>query len=162
MADEAPDNTSWARFRTIARAVALYCSPIWVLLAVCALLLAIKAIALLWARKHGSPSQRVAAGWQAVTATAMQSGLSVHGTRNEQAQAIAKEMSLMLDALVMLGKEADYVTFSGNTAPTQCPRDLLHDQRNRRRIVLMIIPPFFRRWDSYFPPQVHTVYYPKV
>ena len=147
MADEAPDNTSWARFRTIARAVALYGSPIWVLLAVCALLLAVKAIALLWARKHGSPSQRVAAGWQAVTATAMQSGLSVHGTRNEQAQAIAKEMGLTLDALVMLGKEADYVSFSGNTIDQHQVDRYWNDVIEERAAMLKSLPAL-RRWRA--------------
>lgn len=147
MADEAPDNTSWARLRTIARAVALYGSPIWVLLAVCALLLAIKAIALLWAHKHGSPSQRVAAGWQAVTATAMQSGLSVHGTRNEQAQAIAKEMGLTLDALVMLGKEADYVSFSGNTIDQHQVDRYWNDVIEERAAMLKSLPAL-RRWRA--------------
>ena len=147
MADEAPDNTSWARFRTIARAVALYGSPIWVLLAVCALLLTIKAIALLWARKHGSPSQRVAAGWQTVTATAMQSGLSVHGTRNEQAQAIAKEMGLMLDALITLGKEADYVSFSGNTIDQHQVDRYWNDVIEERATMLKSLPAL-RRWRA--------------
>ncbi|MFK3576385.1 DUF3488 and transglutaminase-like domain-containing protein [Bifidobacterium thermacidophilum] len=147
MADEAPDNTSWARFRTIARAVALYGSPIWVLLAVCALLLTIKAIALLWARKHGSPSQRVAAGWQAVTATAIQSGLSVHGTRNEQAQAIAKEMGLMLDALITLGKEADYVSFSGNTIDQHQVDRYWNDVIEERATMLKSLPAL-RRWRA--------------
>lgn len=147
MADEAPDNMSWARFRTIARAVALYGSPIWVLLAVCALLLIIKAIALLWARKHGSPSQRVAAGWQAVTATAMQSGLSVHGTRNEQAQAIAKEMGLMLDALITLGKEADYVSFSGNTIDQHQVDRYWNDVIEERATMLKSLPAL-RRWRA--------------
>ena len=147
MANEAPDNMSWARFRTIARAVALYGSPIWVLLAVCALLLIIKAIALLWARKHGSPSQRVAAGWQTVTATAMQSGLSVHGTRNEQAQAIAKEMGLAPDVLITLGKEADYVSFSGNTIDQHQVDRYWNDVIEERATMLKSLPAL-RRWRA--------------
>ncbi|MGN0108803.1 MAG: DUF3488 and transglutaminase-like domain-containing protein [Bifidobacterium sp.] len=147
MADETPDNTSWARFRTVARAVALYGSPIWVLLAVCALLLAIKAITLLWARKHGSPSQRIAAGWQAVTTTALQSGLSVHGTRNEQAQAIAQEMGLTPDALVMLGKEADYVSFSGDTI-NQHQVDRYWNDVIKERTAMLKSLPALRRWRA--------------
>ena len=95
MADETPTSLFWQRFGRIVRKVAIYGSPLWTVLIVCGLLLAIKAIALARARRHGSASQRVAAGWQAVAALARQSGLDVQGTRNEQAQAIAEQMASM-------------------------------------------------------------------
>ena len=77
MADETPTSLFWQRFGRIVRKVAIYGSPLWTVLIVCGLLLAIKAIALARARRHGSASQRVAAGWQAVAALARQSGLDV-------------------------------------------------------------------------------------
>ena len=92
MADETPTSLFWQRFGRIVRKVAIYGSPLWTVLIVCGLLLAIKSIALARARRHGSASQRVAAGWQAVAALARQSGLDVQGTRNEQAQAIAEQV----------------------------------------------------------------------
>ena len=76
MADETPTSLFWQRFGRIVRKVAIYGSPLWTVLIVCGLLLAIKAIALARARRHGSASQRVAAGWQAVAALARQSGLT--------------------------------------------------------------------------------------
>ena len=91
----------------------------------------------------------------------------VHHHRYETDSCVPQNLSCAQSSMAAWSAETRTVragtgTASGNTAPTQCPRDLLHDQRNRRRIVLRLIPPFFRRWDSYFPPQVHTVYYPKV
>ncbi len=68
MADETSANLFWQHFGRIARKVAIYGSPLWTLLIICGLLLAIKAIALARSRKHGSTQQRVAAGWQSVAA----------------------------------------------------------------------------------------------
>ena len=76
MADETPTSLFWQRFGRIVRKVAIYGSPLWTVLIVCGLLLAIKSIALARARRHGSASQRVAAGWQAVAALARQSALT--------------------------------------------------------------------------------------
>ena len=104
MTDETPTSLFWQRFGRIVRKVAIYGSPLWTVLIVCGLLLAIKAIALARARRHGSASQRVAAGWQAVAALARQSGLDVQGTRNEQAQAIAEQMGFEADTLLELGR----------------------------------------------------------
>ena len=46
MADDTPNNESWQRAMRIIRAVAIYGSPLWILLIIIGLLLAVKAIAL--------------------------------------------------------------------------------------------------------------------
>lgn len=147
MADDTPNNESWQRAMRIIRAVAIYGSPLWILLIIIGLLLAVKAIALTRARKHGSVSQQVAAGWQAVTALARQSGLDIRGTRSEQAHAIAEQMGLQSDTLETLGREADYVTFSGQTVePGQVERywrDVMHE-----RAVMLKSMPVLRRWRA--------------
>ena len=147
MADDTPNNESWQRAMRIIRAVAIYGSPLWILLIIIGLLLAVKAIALTRARKHGSVSQRVAAGWQAVTALARQSGLDIRGTRSEQAHAIAEQMGLQSDTLETLGREADYATFSGQTVePGQVERywrDVMHE-----RAVMLKSMPVLRRWRA--------------
>ncbi|MDO5684914.1 MAG: transglutaminaseTgpA domain-containing protein, partial [Bifidobacterium sp.] len=147
MADDTPHNESWQRAMRIIRAVAIYGSPLWILLIIVGLLLAVKAIALTRAREHGSVSQRVAAGWQAVTALARQSGLDIRGTRSEQAHAIAEQMGLQSDTLETLGREADYVTFSGQTVePGQVERywrDVMHE-----RAVMLKSMPVLRRWRA--------------
>ena len=147
MADDTPNNESWQRAMRIIRAVAIYGSPLWILLIIIGLLLAVKAIALTRARKHGSVSQRVAAGWQAVTALARQSGLDIRGTRSEQAHAIAEQMGLQSDTLETLGREADYVTFSGQTVELgqveRYWRDVMHE-----RAVMLKSMPVLRRWRA--------------
>ena len=79
--------------------------PLWTLLIICGLLLAIKAIALARSRKHGSTQQRVAAGWQSVAALARQSGLDIRGTRSEQAVSIANQMDISRETLLALARK---------------------------------------------------------
>ena len=52
MADETPTSLFWQRFGRIVRKVAIYGSPLWTVLIVCGLLLAIKSIALARARSE--------------------------------------------------------------------------------------------------------------
>lgn len=104
MADETSANLFWQHFGRIARKVAIYGSPLWTLLIICGLLLAIKAIALARSRKHGSTQQRVAAGWQSVAALARQSGLDIRGTRSEQAVSIANQMDISRRDLARFGR----------------------------------------------------------
>ena len=59
MADETPTSLFWQRFGRIVRKVAIYGSPLWTVLIVCGLLLAIKSIALARARRQGSASAQL-------------------------------------------------------------------------------------------------------
>ncbi|MFC5221941.1 DUF3488 and transglutaminase-like domain-containing protein [Bifidobacterium leontopitheci] len=119
LAGEDADNTTtdqtWARIRQVALAVAVWGSPVWLMLAVCGLILLIKAIALARLRRRGDPRRRVASGWQAIHLMAGQSGVDARGTRRDQAQAIARELDIDAAALTALGREADRAAFSGES-----------------------------------------------
>lgn len=140
MADETSTNLFWQRFGRIAKKVAVYGSPAWTVLIVCGLLLGIKAIVLARARRHGSASQRVAAGWQAIAALARQSGLDVHGTRNEQAASISKQMGIDAETLLALGRQADYAAFSGDEVSQNQVERYWHDVIEEREFMLDSLP----------------------
>ena len=146
-ADESPTNLFWQRFERIAKKVAIYGSPLWALLTICALLLGIKAIALARARRHGDARQRVAAGWQSVAALARQSGLDVDGTRRDQAQAIGRQLNVDAVSLLALGKEADYAAFSGDTVQEEHVQRYWRNIDVVRRSILGSLPPA-RRWRA--------------
>ena len=131
----------------IAKKVAIYGSPLWALLTICALLLGIKAIALARARRHGDARQRVAAGWQSVAALARQSGLDVDGTRRDQAQAIGRQLNVDAVSLLALGKEADYAAFSGDTVQEEHVQRYWRNIDVVRRSILGSLPPA-RRWRA--------------
>ena len=147
MADETPSSLFWQRFGRIARMAAIYGSPLWTILIICGLLLAVKAIVLARARKHGSASRRVAAGWQAVAALARQSGLDVQGTRSEQAQAIATSMAIAPDVLLSLSRQADYASFSGDDVPQEQAERYWRDVVTERKAMLASLP-LLRRWRA--------------
>ena len=73
-ADETGVNLSWRRFMRMVGRVALYGSPLWALLAACAVVLAFKARRLRVARSRGEPARRVAAGWASLEELARQCG----------------------------------------------------------------------------------------
>ncbi|MBT1164296.1 DUF3488 and transglutaminase-like domain-containing protein [Bifidobacterium felsineum] len=112
-ADDQATNPIWIRFWSTARTVVLYGSPLWVIMLICGVILSIKALLLARARRYGAPQTRVASGWNALCALAMQSGISIAGTRRAQAAAIAQQLDTSADALRDLSQEADYATFSG-------------------------------------------------
>ncbi|MFR0589237.1 DUF3488 and transglutaminase-like domain-containing protein [Bifidobacterium apri] len=145
--DDTHENPAWQRAIRIIRAVAIFGSPLWILLIIVALLLSIKAIALLRARNHGSAAQRVAAGWQAITALARQSGLDIQGTRSEQAHAIAEDMALGPNTLESLGREADYVSFSGQPINTDQVERYWRNVLKERGTMLNSMP-LLRRWRA--------------
>ena len=147
MADETSTNLFWQRFGRIAKKVAIYGSPAWTVLIVCGLLLGIKAIVLARARRRGSASQRVAAGWQAIAALARQSGLDVHGTRNEQAASISKQMGIDAETLLALGRQADYAAFSGDEVSQNQVERYWHDVIEEREFMLDSLP-MLRRWRT--------------
>ena len=147
MADETSTNLFWQRFGRIAKKVAIYGSPAWTVLIICGLLLVIKAIVLARARRHGSAPQRVAAGWQAIAALARQSGLDVHGTRNEQAASISKQMGIDAETLLALGRQADYAAFSGDEVSQNQVERYWHDVIEEREFMLDSLP-MLRRWRT--------------
>ena len=113
--------------------MALYGSPLWTLLIACGLILMFKAILLARARRHGSPKARVAAGWNAIRMLAEQSGITAKGTRRDQAGAIARQLGTDDQALIQLGREADYATFSGQDIESGKPPHIGQESTNYAR-----------------------------
>ena len=75
--ENAPD-TLWSRLWRVLGMVALYGSPLWIAIAMCCLIMAGKAILLLYDQHHGSPNARIEAGWRAVNRLAVQCGVPWH------------------------------------------------------------------------------------
>ncbi|WP_404801577.1 DUF3488 and transglutaminase-like domain-containing protein [Bifidobacterium platyrrhinorum] len=112
-ADDTGANLFWQRFGRVARRVAVYGSPLWTVLVICGAILLAKSIQLARARKRGSPRVRVAAGWRALTALARQSGVDAHGTRRDEARAMADQLGIAPAEFLTMSREADYAAFSG-------------------------------------------------
>ncbi|MBT1176553.1 transglutaminase domain-containing protein [Bifidobacterium callimiconis] len=103
----------WRMFRLIAGRVALYGSPVWIVLLVVGVILLIKTILLRRARGRGSPGMRIAQGWRWICMLATQSGATVRGTRREQSRMLADQFDLPRDTLDDLSRRADRAAFSG-------------------------------------------------
>lgn len=146
-ADETPRDERWARVAQVARAVAVYGSPVWTVLLVCALILAVKAAQLAWLRRHGRPGARIAAGWRATATLARQSGVQVHGTRREQSQQIADELHLDPAPLNEAVREADYVAFSGVPADERAA-EAYWKRIDALRGSMLAALPRWRRWRT--------------
>ncbi|RBP97218.1 transglutaminase [Bifidobacterium aemilianum] len=144
-ADEQKQN-QWSQVWHIAGMVALYGSPLWALLTVCALILALKAAQLAYWRRHGSPGRRVGAGWDSVCALARQSGLTLpaRGTRREQALAMARKLDLDPSDLLALSRQADYSAFAGKKTHEQMAGSYWKAVDQVRRS-LLASQPFLRR-----------------
>lgn len=150
-ADESSTNLFWQRFERIAKKVAIYGSPLWLAITVCALLLGIKAFALARARKHGDARQRVTAGWRSVEALARQSGLDFNGTRRDQARAIGRQLGVDADLLLALCDEADYAAFSGSEVREEHARRYWRNVDTARGLILGSLPPI-QRWKTMLSP----------
>nr|WP_159426912.1 transglutaminase domain-containing protein [Bifidobacterium commune] len=133
-------NATLIRIIAIIKKVAVYGSPLWIILIICGLILLIKAIQLAIMARSGSSKERIASGWQAINMLAKQSGIATSGTRRQQVMQIHKAFStstektstsitgkstksqqkqgitvrpIDLDQLKLLSREADWVAFSG-------------------------------------------------
>ncbi|WEV47109.1 transglutaminase domain-containing protein [Bifidobacterium sp. ESL0690] len=85
-------NATLMRILAIAEKVAIYGSPLWIILIICGLILLIKAIQLAVMARRGSSEQRIAAGWRAIDMLADQSGIKTSGTRRHQVAQIDKAL----------------------------------------------------------------------
>ncbi|NEG96757.1 transglutaminase domain-containing protein [Bifidobacterium sp. SMB2] len=115
---DADDESSSLWLRKVLRVVgmvALYGSPLWLLLIVVGTILGIKAVMLSRARKRGDPDMRIAEGWRQICILARQSGVHATGTRREQSRELARQLALPQSTLDALSKQADYAAFSGIT-----------------------------------------------
>lgn len=143
-ADEAGVSLFWQRLARVAGRVALYGSPLWILLAACALILAFKARRLRVARTRGEPMRRVAAGWAALEELARQCGAEPSGvTRRMRARAIAARFGMdagASDALDALAREADHASFSGEPLSARDAQRYWRDVDGVRAAMLAALP----------------------
>jgi hypothetical protein len=105
----------WSRILQGATTVALYGSPVWILLAAGAIILLIKRSRKNHWRSGGSPRLRVENGWRYLVALARWSGVPAHdlrGTRRARGRAIEEALHLPEDSVFTLSEQADYASFA--------------------------------------------------
>lgn len=140
----------------ITKKVAVYGSPLWIILIVCTLVLLAKAIQLTVMARRGTPEQRIASGWMAIDMLAKQSGIAVQGTRRHRLKQIetaleSKEQTetadksavhkpVDLSALKLLSREADWATFSGRKPGDNASQDYWQRVRSMRKSMLAAQP----------------------
>ncbi|EFA22963.1 DUF3488 and transglutaminase-like domain-containing protein [Bifidobacterium gallicum] len=143
--DEATEDTGpngWATFWHVTGQVALYGSPLWIVLGIAGLILLIKALQLAYVRRHGNAQVRVGAGWQSVANLALQSGMDLHGTRSEQALQISQQLHVKGRALHDAQSTADYAAFSGMPVSEEQVRAYWQTVDALRKRMLFALP----RW----------------
>lgn len=138
--NEATDESFWIRFRRAAFIVVVYGSPLWIALIGCGLILVSKAFMLARAQRHGTPRTRIVAGWNAICALAAQSGLTVSGTRSEQANIMASQFNMAGRILRQLSREADYAVFSGQEIKLSHSAQYWANVRRLRKTMLGALP----------------------
>ena len=127
--------------------VAIYGSPLWTVLIVCGLLLAIKAIALARARRHGSRIANVAAGWQAVAARLPGKAALTSRHQKRAGAGIAEQMGFDANTLLELGREADLRGLLGGDVTQEHAERYWHDIAEEQKFMLGSLPTF-RRWRA--------------
>ncbi|WEV74339.1 transglutaminase domain-containing protein [Bifidobacterium sp. ESL0798] len=109
-------NATLMKILMVAQKVAVYGSPLWIILILCGLILLIKAIQLAVMARRGSSTQRIASGWKAIDMLADQSGIKTSGTRRHQAAQIdealkaATENAAATSAAALMAPEAGQTT----------------------------------------------------
>ncbi|WP_420830145.1 DUF3488 and transglutaminase-like domain-containing protein [Bifidobacterium saguinibicoloris] len=146
-ADDTGTNLFWARFARIAARVAIWGSPLWILLLAAASILLTKAVLLARARGRGPARTRVVAGWGALAALAKQSGVDAHGTRRDQARAMADQLHLDAASFRTLSNDADYAAFSGQDITSGQAAAYWRDVDAMRKAMLASLPRL-RRWRT--------------
>lgn len=124
--NDGSDNVLFERVLHVAGLVAVYGSPLWAVLLICAVILTIKAIQLAILKRRGSPRERITAGWRMISMFARQSGVHTHGTRRDQVRQITEGLNVAPGdhaELDVLCREADWIAFSGEPAATEAPVD---------------------------------------
>ncbi|MCO6558868.1 MAG: transglutaminase domain-containing protein [Bifidobacterium sp.] len=115
-------NATLMRILAIAEKVAVYGSPLWIILIICGLILLIKAIQLAVMARRGSSGQRIASGWKAIDMLADQSGIKTSGTRRQQVAQIDKALKVANDLATATATDANAATTSSAMAvPAMIP-----------------------------------------
>lgn len=129
-------NPVLARTLAIAKDVIVYGSPVWIILLICLLIVALKTVQIAVMRRRGSPARRVDAGWTAVAMMARQSGLRLHGTRGEQAKQIVDGLPIPAKDVEEVRAQADWATYSGQNVDEADARSYWRSADDLRRSIL--------------------------
>ena len=115
-------------------------SPLWALACIGMLIIAFKAAVLAIAKTRGNGGERMAAGWRVLTVLAVQCGISVHGTRREQASHIAHALAIDRHMIDRFAADADYAMFSGQPIATSQASVYWRGIMRMRRAMLHTLP----------------------
>lgn len=115
-ADALSSPTPHTAFKRILRDIAVYGSPVWVMVLLGAAILVCKAALFQLVKTRGTPRKRVIAGWQFMQTLSERNTMRPEHTRTDQAALIGQQtmgMDLRRD-VIQLSQEADYAAFSGH------------------------------------------------
>ena len=151
----------WKQHGPLIAKTALWTMPIWLPALLILLLLAVKAWLRRRARSTGDPKTRIRAGWRQIGDLSRQTGLSLDGTRSEQANLIAR--TLLTDPpgspsaglrgdLERLRSMADQASFDRRPSDEQEAEDcwLLVD---KLQSAILASLPRTRRWRTLLSPR---------
>ena len=90
--------------------------PLWLPVSAAAVIILLKAVRISKAKGRGPPRTRIIAAWRSVCELAVDSGVSLRGTRREQERELGRRFAVDPDALRRLRMAADQAAFAA-TAP---------------------------------------------
>ena len=146
----------WKRHGPLIAKMTLWTMPVWLPALLILLLLAVKASLRRRARSTGDPKTRIRAGWRQIGNLSRQTGLSLDGTRSEQAALIAQ--TLLTDPpgfsaaglrgdLDRLRSMADQASFDRHPSDEQEAEDCWQLVDKLRSAILASLPRT-RRWRT--------------
>ncbi|WEV75672.1 transglutaminase domain-containing protein [Bifidobacterium sp. ESL0800] len=124
-------NATLMKILAITEKVAVYGSPVWIILIICALILLLKAIQLAVMARRGSSGQRIASGWRAIGMLADQSGIKTSGTRRHQAAQIGTAIKEANDAATMVPEAEQATTPKARKAAEKAARKAAKAQKKK-------------------------------
>ena len=151
----------WRRYGPLIAKVTLWTMPVWLPALLVLLLLAVKAWLRRRARSTGDPKTRIRAGWRQIGNLGRQTGLSLEGTRSEQAALIAQTLltdppgslsSGLREDLDRLRNMADQASFDRHPSDEQEAEDCWQLVDKLRSAILASLPRT-RRWRTLLSPR---------
>lgn len=137
-------NPLWGRIGRIAAKVAIYGSPVWAIVLICGIILLVKALTLIRWRRHGTPRQRLAAGWRALCLQAGSVGVTTtSGGRRAEAEAIVRTGAVDPAVMSELWRAANYAAFSGQSVADDQAESYWRRIETARRAILRA-----RKWPQ--------------
>lgn len=141
------ENHVWENVLAVVGTVALYGSPIWILLLLCLLILLVKVVRKSQLRRRGSPQQRFERGWAYLIEVARWAGLRTQGTRRQQARSIEENFDLGEGYLGSLSEATDFASFSGAPVSSEAAHTYW-DHLDRIEETILHRLSFTKRWRA--------------